>query len=628
LLGALPAAILIAALPFGYAAALEARRWRLGSALPAVFLTGLLVFETAHVTQAYFVRWAQQTDLYTSYQQDTWAFAEQVKADAGAVGAVALHEGYGAQLDYAFSKTPIFQLAAGEPDVAGRMDAALRGAGGKRIISVAWGEAANQDADSRRLLQHYLAREGELIGKQAFRGFDLLAYRLGPNPQFAAPGRQVSVNAPYEAGVTLVEARWGAAYPNPDRSGASAAAGTPLWVTLTWRLDTAQPTFRAAVDLLDGAGRRLDSAEMELMDLRQQQGAWQASGTTQTHHLVLIPPTLAPGGVSLAARLYDAQSQRPVLLTQPVALVDAGTLPDRLSVPFARAQATPPVRAPSPEMGAPVVADLGGGLTLLGADPWPASVRPGDTVTARLYWSVRDEAARGRALALMLQGQGTGDTSAGAARFTIPQSVQPPAVIHTDVDLPVAADTAPGVYELAVSDETGERATLGNITIGGRARVWEAPPVSQAVTATFANALALRGVDAPPSVVIAAGETVTVTLVWQVMEPPGGDLARFLHLLGPDGRPLAQRDGAPCAGWDAATPDVVCPASSWLPGEVLIDRVALTLPADLPPGRYPLATGWYDAASLQRLPALDAKSRRLQDDLLRLPVELVVGEGS
>jgi hypothetical protein len=57
---------------------------------------------------------------------------------------------------------------------------------------------------------------------------------------------------------------------------------------------------------------------------------------------------------------------------------------------------------------------------------------------------------------------------------------------------------------------------------------------------------------------------------------------------------------------------------------VLVDAVAFAAPADLPPGRYPLATGWYDPATLERLHALDAQGARVTDDLFRLPIEIVV----
>ncbi len=85
---------------------------------------------------------------------------------------------------------------------------------------------------------------------------------------------------------------------------------------------------------------------------------------------------------------------------------------------------------------------------------------------------------------------------------------------------------------------------------------------------------------------------------------------RFVHLLGADGKPLAQHDSAPCEG--------ECPSASWLAGEVLTDTVSLTIPEGVPAGSYSLATGWYDGETLQRLEARDAAGTVLPDGLAPL----------
>jgi hypothetical protein len=91
---------------------------------------------------------------------------------------------------------------------------------------------------------------------------------------------------------------------------------------------------------------------------------------------------------------------------------------------------------------------------------------------------------------------------------------------------------------------------------------------------------------------------------------------RFVHMLGPDGKPLAQEDSAPCAG--------ACGAATWIPGEVIVEQVPLTIPAGLAAGRYPLAAGWYDATTFQRLPARDAAKPGGAEDIAVLPTEIVV----
>ena len=73
-----------------------------------------------------------------------------------------------------------------------------------------------------------------------------------------------------------------------------------------------------------------------------------------------------------------------------------------------------------------------------------------------------------------------------------------------------------------------------------------------------------------PTIPVVAGQPITVTLAWRALSTPSRDLVRFLHVLGPDGRPVAQEDSQPCAG--------ACPAPSWLPGEVLVDQARLDDP--------------------------------------------------
>ncbi len=623
LFGALPAAMLIAALPFGFAAQglLRVRR-RAVAPVMGLLLAALLVFETTHLARAYFVDWAQKTDLYTFFQQDLWTVGEQVRARPGAVGVVALNEGYGKQLDYAFAGTPIFQLPHDEPDVAKWLQARLGSRGGQEVVSVRWGEGANQDADPKQLLQHYLRREGEPVGVEPFRGFQLETFRLGERPQFDAAGQAAEVGAAFDGGVTLQSARWGAAYPNEDRSGASAAAGTAFWVALEWQLTSPQPDLRAAVDLFDAAGHRLGSAEAPLMDLRERARPWADALTARTYHLVPIPATQPPGPVALAARLYNGQNGAPVLLAQPLPAPNSPSGASKLLAFFAQPAVTQAAQSPSPAPARVFGYSLAPGVTLLGADDWPATTRPGEKLTLRLYWQVGTDQ---ETPPLVVTAERDG-AYAAQSEIALPTGMSAPAIFHTDVDLQIDPD-AEGTYTLTVGPRDGEARAIGSVEVAGRRRIREAPALTQPVTATFGSALRLLGTTAPASIGIKPGETITVTLVWQAEARPGADLARFLHALGPDGRPVIQRDGAPCAGRDDAGPEEACPATSWQSGEILVDTITLAAPPDLAAGRYPLATGWYDPATLQRLPAVDATGRPAPDNLLRLPVELVVEAG-
>jgi hypothetical protein len=101
-----------------------------------------------------------------------------------------------------------------------------------------------------------------------------------------------------------------------------------------------------------------------------------------------------------------------------------------------------------------------------------------------------------------------------------------------------------------------------------------------------------------------------VTLYWQALARVDGHYKVFVHLYDETGQLRTQVDDFPLHG-DA-------PTESWLPGEVLIDRYTLHLPADLPAATYRLAVGMYDPVTGRRLPATDAKGTPLPNNAIPL----------
>ena len=81
------------------------------------------------------------------------------------------------------------------------------------------------------------------------------------------------------------------------------------------------------------------------------------------------------------------------------------------------------------------------------------------------------------------------------------------------------------------------------------------------------------------------------------------DYTVFVHILGPDGQLIAQHDGTPATGTRSTT--------SWLAGEVILDKHPFHLPADLPPGQGILVTGIYDSETLERQSFADGRDALL-----------------
>jgi hypothetical protein len=106
---------------------------------------------------------------------------------------------------------------------------------------------------------------------------------------------------------------------------------------------------------------------------------------------------------------------------------------------------------------------------------------------------------------------------------------------------------------------------------------------------------------------------LSVDLYWQALAPSAQPVTVFVHLLRSDTSPpllLAGTDQPPCRNH--------VPTTQWHAADMLRDRIALPLPAELPAGTYELSAGMYTSASGERLlvsggeSALSARAVRLQ----------------
>lgn len=599
LFGALPAALLIATVPVAWAVDhLNSRQW-----VPVTLLAGLIALNGYATVQAYFVTWSQDTDLYTAYQGDIWAFGAQVHSEPGAIGVVS-RSPYFYILDYAFKPTRFLQVSVAEEELEAeltRVTPALRNA---RVAVPAWRDGLLVDTDPKEALPFYLAREGSLLARRPFRNFDLLSFQLGPEPQFAAAGRRQAFDTPFSNGFRLLEARWGASYPNPLRTDEMAWAGTAIWAVLTWQSPTGAldpaPDLKVALDIVDTAGHRLASDERLLLDAQHLPvSRWSEGAVARSYHLVTIPATQLPGPVRLEARLYEAASLAPVRTQGSEA---------RIAVALAAVQVQPnprPIALETLPLRQHLDLPAAPGITLLGLATWPDILAPGQTLTLRAYWRITT-AGDAQALTFTL---GENATS-GVAQ--LPDNLSPGSIVHTDLDMRVPPEMPPGPHPLRLG-----QAHLGDVNIAGRPRQFTAPDLWLPIRASYGNTVMLLGINAageaqagPALIRAAAGQALTLALIWQAKRTAERELTRFVHLIGPDGRPVAQEDRVPCEGG--------CPATSWLPGEILTDQARLQIPTALTPGRYTLAIGWYDPVSLIRLPARDAAGKPLPDNALRV----------
>jgi hypothetical protein len=105
------------------------------------------------------------------------------------------------------------------------------------------------------------------------------------------------------------------------------------------------------------------------------------------------------------------------------------------------------------------------------------------------------------------------------------------------------------------------------------------------------------------------GKPLSITLDWQAVKSMKQDYVIFIHLLGADGRLVAQHDGAPLGG--------LYPTSKWTPGDVFTYPAALEIPNDAPAGKYDLLVGMYSYPDLKRL-SVQSDRPHAQDGLVWL----------
>jgi hypothetical protein len=187
--------------------------------------------------------------------------------------------------------------------------------------------------------------------------------------------------------------------------------------------------------------------------------------------------------------------------------------------------------------------------------------------------------------------------------------------------LPIPATVPPGRHRLVLAlvraaDGTlaefkpGQTAVdLTEIEVQARDHRYEPTEPQHTQVAVLAHSVELTGYDLQ-EIPRAPGTSLQVALHWHVLETPDRNYHAFVHLVDGEGSIVAQHDGIPGEGEQ--------PTFGWLPGEYVIDKHWLTLPANLAEGVYFLGVGLYDPRTAQRL------GDRL---ILNTPIPVSAGRG-
>jgi len=276
--------------------------------------------------------------------------------------------------------------------------------------------------------------------------------------------------------------------------------------------------------------------------------------------------------------------------------------------------------------------NFGDCIRLRGATQWHAVTRPWETSTIDLFWQGTARMKQDYAIFAHIIDE---DQRAWAGEDTLPlmgvyhtRLWHPNEVVPTSHNITLPYDTPPGRYwyefgwyslydgsRLPVLNDDGE--PIGSRVVLGPLKVPIPPMADEEVTAAAPVGARFGGeVDLlawkldGDALHLQPGQTLALTLYWQAKARPSLDYTIFVHLGPANAPPLAQNDHQPLGGQ--------YPTSLWDAGEVVRDRSELSLPVDIPPGRYELTVGLYDLGTGERLATSGAEGHPATNNAIHL----------
>ncbi len=315
----------------------------------------------------------------------------------------------------------------------------------------------------------------------------------------------------------------------------------------------------------------------------------------------LLFPALLPLSLGVA---YGLSMYRRRIVLLAAALLALLTTVYCLLFVIPPAYAAPPLvtEAQLPPEAARFDNPMGHNVELVAAQIETTEVLPGDQVWLTLYWRA-NEALPDAPPEMVIELFGREHDLVGKLQSyhgggLYPATMWPVGAIVADrVGLQMDADMeVPTVVAVQVRLVDGAEPVVAG-TVKAIPAGWPAAPEQPA--AQLGDGIELAGVSFAPETA-RAGETVHVSPVWRVITPSGQTLTTFVHLGDGISPPAATGDAQPLQGY--------YPTHLWAAGEVIEDDYLLSVPADLPPGRYPITIGMYSGDG--RLPlSVDGKRR-------------------
>ena len=159
----------------------------------------------------------------------------------------------------------------------------------------------------------------------------------------------------------------------------------------------------------------------------------------------------------------------------------------------------------------------------------------------------------------------------------------------------------PGRYHLDVGIERANGSAVTVLANGGQNQgsSWESPEVTmvrppaspdpttlavgQRINVAVGDSVRLLGVDLPPKPIM-DGDFVSLTLYWQVVRSPAANAQTYVAAVDSVGSTVGESNRPPTGGsW---------PPGDWRPGDVVVDRQTLLVPAGTKPGLLTIVAGF------------------------------------
>jgi hypothetical protein len=318
--------------------------------------------------------------------------------------------------------------------------------------------------------------------------------------------------------------------------------------------------------LLDDRGRTTDH--------------WDMPDPVTNYYVLPIPPGTPPGTYTVTAQLYQA---RDVLASEVVGTID---LPRRLDT-------TDPYRTLAGyDWQVPANAQIAPGLALEAYAVSPQSPGRPTPLDVTLRWrktgNVSDWAPR-----LQLVQAGRVWSEIGSSLFERTYPIEKWITGETVIDrLTIDYPPVRGPLDLRIG-QGDQWITLTTLQLDESQMMFDLPRMQHPQAAQFGDFAKLLGYDLQ-SDALSAARPLNLRLYWRATntEPITTPYTVFTQILAPDGHLVAQHDAPPNL-----------PPAQWVPGQIVTDDHSLKVVDPAYRGPAALIVGWYNSATIERVPA-------------------------